>query len=102
MKLGGSTSSTIARAMKLARSAGALGVSSDRSSRLLKTAMNPSKNCSLPYTRVIALSSTEARSRSLFFFSMARTMVRFTASCPDLLELSSASDLSASTRSPDT
>mmetsp|Transcript_67557 Transcript_67557/g.161643 ORF Transcript_67557/g.161643 Transcript_67557/m.161643 type:complete len:218 (-) Transcript_67557:1153-1806(-) len=45
---GGRTSSTVARAMKRARSWAALGVSSATSSIDRSTRMNPSKNCSEP------------------------------------------------------
>mmetsp|Transcript_31758 Transcript_31758/g.61990 ORF Transcript_31758/g.61990 Transcript_31758/m.61990 type:complete len:241 (+) Transcript_31758:100-822(+) len=99
MKTDGSTSSAMARAMKLASTGHTVGVSSARSSIPLKARMKPSKNCSLPYTLVRADSSTLAISLSAFFFSRESTRIRLTTSCPNLASLSAASWSSASRHS---
>mmetsp|Transcript_9887 Transcript_9887/g.24383 ORF Transcript_9887/g.24383 Transcript_9887/m.24383 type:complete len:391 (-) Transcript_9887:294-1466(-) len=91
MKTGGSTSSAIARAMKLASTGHTLGVSSARSSMPRSVRMKPSKNCSLPYTRVSPDSSTLAISRSASFFSRDMTRMRLTTSCPNRNSLRASS-----------
>mmetsp|Transcript_4586 Transcript_4586/g.11549 ORF Transcript_4586/g.11549 Transcript_4586/m.11549 type:complete len:372 (+) Transcript_4586:1011-2126(+) len=93
---GGSTSSTIARAIKLASKGHTFGVSSARSSMPLSARMNPSKNCSLPYTRVSPDSSKDAASRSALRFSSATATTRFTTTCPNRFSFSSARRSSAS------
>mmetsp|Transcript_37574 Transcript_37574/g.96007 ORF Transcript_37574/g.96007 Transcript_37574/m.96007 type:complete len:391 (+) Transcript_37574:191-1363(+) len=88
---GGSTSSAIARAMKFASTAHTLGVSSARSSIPRSVRINPSKNCSLPYTLVSPDRSTLAISLSASFFSRDMTRTRLTTSWPNLPSLSPSS-----------